>query len=224
MKHYVYKLEDSNTKEFYFGSRSYKGKPGDDPYKGSMKTWIPKDKDSLIKIILRDDFRTRDEALKYERSLIKEHINDGLNRNYHIPTERHYNFYVSNDVSGEKNPMYGKKRSEEWKKKQSKRMVEFYKKHPDRTNRGSKWNIESKRKQSRTRIERKLAVGKNNNTWIGYCKITDLDGNEYSYETTTEAALVLGVDRSYLVFMCKTNSTYRRGKYKGWIFEITQEN
>ena len=50
MKHYVYKLEDKKTKEFYFGSRSCKCEIINDKYMGSPKTWKP-NKDKLVKII-----------------------------------------------------------------------------------------------------------------------------------------------------------------------------
>lgn len=82
---YVYKLEHIETKEFYFGSRGCKCLPEEDvKYMGSMHTWKP-DKSKLIKIIIETNFETRTDALIYEASLIKENIDNDLNRNYHIP-------------------------------------------------------------------------------------------------------------------------------------------
>ncbi len=84
MYHYVYRVEHIETKEFYIGSRSSKKHPSLDSYLGSMKTWKP-DKTKLKKIILKDDFKTRDLAIIFESDEIKKEINDNLNRNYHIP-------------------------------------------------------------------------------------------------------------------------------------------
>jgi hypothetical protein len=86
--YYVYKLTDKITNEFYYGSRSCYGNSSDDTsYMGSMVTWQP-NKINLIKEIIRDDFNSRDELMRYESSIIKEHINNPLNRNYHIPNEK----------------------------------------------------------------------------------------------------------------------------------------
>jgi hypothetical protein len=53
---------------------------------GSMVTWKP-NKENLIKEILKDDFNSRDELMEYESNIIKENINNPLNRNYHIPNK-----------------------------------------------------------------------------------------------------------------------------------------
>jgi len=84
--HYVYKLENPNTKEFYFGSRSCDCNPIDDEYMGSMTAWVV-DKNILEKIIVKSNFKNRTDAVLFESELIKNHINDSLNRNYHIPNE-----------------------------------------------------------------------------------------------------------------------------------------
>ena len=86
MRHYVYRLEDPITKEFYIGSRSCNCEISDDVYMGSYVTWKPEDKARLIKTILKSNFRKRETATKYEKKLIKETIDYPLNRNYHIPT------------------------------------------------------------------------------------------------------------------------------------------
>jgi len=85
MKHYVYRLDDPITKEFYIGSRSCECEITEDHYVGSYKTWKPKDKSRLIKTILKSNFRKRETCIKYESILIKENIDDSLNRNYYIP-------------------------------------------------------------------------------------------------------------------------------------------
>ena len=85
MYHYTYKLELPETKEYYFGSRTSKVKPSDDVYyMGSMKSWRP-DKKKLIKTIIKEGFKTREECIKHERELILSHRDDILNMNGHIP-------------------------------------------------------------------------------------------------------------------------------------------
>lgn len=85
-KHYVYKITDPITNQYYFGSRSNED-PKTDTYMGSMKTWKPKDKSRLIKEIIKDDFETREKAIEFEAELIEDNINDNLNENYYIPNK-----------------------------------------------------------------------------------------------------------------------------------------
>lgn len=84
--HYVYKLEHPITKEYYFGSRTCEKDPHEDNYMGSMVSWQP-NKNELVKTIIKSDFENRDTATEYEAELITEHINNSLNRNYHIPNK-----------------------------------------------------------------------------------------------------------------------------------------
>lgn len=85
--YYAYKIIDKTTNEFYYGSRSCYGNPNDDlNYMGSMKTWNP-NKENLLKEIIKDDFISRDDAMIFESMLIKENINNPLNRNFHIPNK-----------------------------------------------------------------------------------------------------------------------------------------
>ena len=84
MTHYVYKLADPITDEFYIGSRSCKCDISDDRYMGSYKTWKPENKSRLVKTILKSDFDNRDDATIYESNLIKEFIHNPLNRNYNV--------------------------------------------------------------------------------------------------------------------------------------------
>lgn len=86
-KYYVYKLTDKFTNEFYFGSRGCFCEIADDPYMGSMSVWKP-DKNNLIKEIIKDGFNSKDESIEFESNIIKENINNPLNRNYHIPNKR----------------------------------------------------------------------------------------------------------------------------------------
>jgi len=116
MKHYVYRLDDPITKEFYIGSRSCTCKIEDDTYTGSYKTWKPQDKSRLVKTILKFNFRKRETCIKYEANIIKENINDVLNRNYHIPNEG----FHTNGMTGKLHWLYGKVRRPEVRLKISK--------------------------------------------------------------------------------------------------------
>jgi hypothetical protein len=93
-KHYVYRLTDPVTGEYYIGSRSCEDILTD-PYMGSYKVWKPIDTNRLIKEIIKSDFTTRDTAIEYECYLIKKYIKDELNRNYHIPNEGFGNYNKS---------------------------------------------------------------------------------------------------------------------------------
>jgi hypothetical protein len=116
MKHYVYKIEDSITNEFYFGSRTCKCNPSNDKYMGSMQTWKP-NKLNLTKTILCDEFLNREDAILMEAQLISEHINNPLNRNYYIPNKGFhtvgYGYWT-----GKTGPNTGKKHTYEVKEKQ----------------------------------------------------------------------------------------------------------
>lgn len=91
MKHYVYRLDDPITGEFYIGSRSCKVNIENDKYMGSYKSWKPQDKTRLVKTILKSNFRKRETCTKYEAKLIKENIDNPLNRNYALPNNKFHN-------------------------------------------------------------------------------------------------------------------------------------
>jgi len=118
-RHYVYRLDDPITNEFYIGSRSCNYNPENDNYMGSYQTWKPTNKSRLKKTILKSNFENREIAIGYETKLIKENINDELNRNYHIPAE---SFHTS----------------------------------------GTNLSKKHRKKISNTRIDKKIAKGKNN--------------------------------------------------------------
>jgi hypothetical protein len=85
VNHYVYKITDIITGEFYIGSRTCKCNPENDTYMGSYYVWKPDDSSNLKKEVIKSDFNNRNEAVMYEANLIKSNIDNELNRNYHIP-------------------------------------------------------------------------------------------------------------------------------------------
>lgn len=131
--HYTYIVKDIKSGEFYIGSRSCDCKADEDvTYLGSMIVWKP-NKKNLIKTILNDKFLTRDEAIEDEIRLIKENINNPLNKNYNIPglgfhnTGRIFGEDTRNKMRmarlGNKNPRFGKSHSDETKEKIRKKAV-----------------------------------------------------------------------------------------------------
>jgi hypothetical protein len=121
MKHYVYRLDNPHTGEFYFGSRSSKCNPNDDSYMGSMKIWKPNISE-LVKTILCE-FSSRKDANEYEYKIINEHRNDLLNRNYHS----NKNFCTAGTTRVKENHhLYGKNQSEETKLKISENNARYW--------------------------------------------------------------------------------------------------
>ena len=90
MYHYVYKLIEESTGNFYYGSRTCRCNPNDDSYMGSMLTWKP-NKKLLKKEIIKFDFTSREDAILEESKLISESIKNPLNMNFHIPNKGFYN-------------------------------------------------------------------------------------------------------------------------------------
>lgn len=99
MNHYVYKITDPVTTEFYIGVRSCSCSIPKDDYMGSMCTWEPKDPNRLKKEVL-GIFDTRDEANQYERQEIEKNFENVANRNYIVPAHGMGN-YRRKSIHGE---------------------------------------------------------------------------------------------------------------------------
>jgi len=153
--HYLYKVTDRTTGEYYIGSRTCKCKPIDDTrYLGSPSTWKP-NKKNLIKEILEEGFENREMALEKESELIRKYIDDPLNRNYYIPTRGFHNLGKSNPIKGKTYEEIfgedgGRKRREELSKSGKGRyigpMSEEHKRKIGDANRGRVLSDEHKRK------------------------------------------------------------------------------
>jgi len=116
MKHYVYRIDDPITKEFYFGSRSCTVNVNEDNYMGSYVSWNPVNKSVLIKTILKSNFRKRETAIKYEVKLIKENIDNLLNRNYHIPGTGFHTVGLTHDTTIEHRKKLSEAAKLQWKR------------------------------------------------------------------------------------------------------------
>jgi len=86
--HYIYKLIDPVTNEYYYGSRTCKCKPDLDNYMGSYISWKPEDPKRLVKIILKSNFKTRELALQAEAKIIIKNIKDYKCTNINIPGKK----------------------------------------------------------------------------------------------------------------------------------------
>jgi len=146
MKYYLYKITNLVNCKVYIGVHQTNNL--EDDYMGSPYTWNPK-LDSLVKVILKDNFQTREDAIEYEAALIEKHIDDELNENYHIPNKGFhrkgrpmiftdsYRKNLSNALKGRifskehkrnlSNALKGNKLSEITKSKISKTKKEYYK-------------------------------------------------------------------------------------------------
>ena len=130
-KHYVYRLTDKVTNEYYYGVRTCYCPIEEDTYMGSMKVWKP-NYDNLIKEIVCE-FDNRKDATNFEAELIIKNMKNPLNRNYGWHIWGEMGFYGKKhddetkqkiskamnkyDRSGENNPFYGKKHTPETLKK-----------------------------------------------------------------------------------------------------------
>ena len=134
MYHYIYKMTDPNTGEFYIGRKSGRTEPElDITYRGSMISWAKEenfDKSILIKEILVKDIKSIEELCELESSIIQSVIKNPLNKNAHIPSKgfrtkgplsdehkkklsEYFKGRKNPLIEGNKNPMYGKMQSEE---------------------------------------------------------------------------------------------------------------
>jgi hypothetical protein len=201
MVHYVYRLEEKETGEFYIGSRTCKVDPTLDKYLGSMITWKP-NKLNLVKTIIKSGFITRDECNEYERKLIIENVDNSLNRNYSIPGGKFhtqdrgqyvdnkgkvYRLHSDDNLIEELNlkPFWeGRKHSEESKRKMSEKAKERWK-IEDMTERNKKISESCKGvKKSETHCQHisESKKGENNPMFGKHGKDNPRSKNVYQYD------------------------------------------
>lgn len=126
MKHYLYKITNLKTNQFYIGVRSSKD-PYKDKYMGSSSLWtkdfIKKNFSDLQKEILDDSFLDRQSANIAEVELLKKYKDDDLCINClydiipsHLGRKQSEEWIRKRIKSGEQANMYGKHHTEETKK------------------------------------------------------------------------------------------------------------
>lgn len=179
MKHYLYKITNIETNQYYVGVRSHK-EPIIDKYMGSSsiwtRDWIKENKDILIKEIIDDSFQTREEANIGEVELLQKYELDDfcINCLYkripsHLGVKQSEEWIRKRIHSGEKAPMYGKHHTEETKQKISNKLKgrEVSQEARDKIgnfNRGKIVSEETKLKLSKTR-KIKIASGEIKKTY-----------------------------------------------------------
>jgi len=123
MNHYVYLIEKKNAlpykEKYYIGVRSCEGKISEDEYMGSSK-YLTEDirkegRNNFNKIILKK-FNSRKEAMEYEIELHKKFDVSGNTLFFNKVKQTTTGFACG---PGELNPFYGKKHTEEYKRKLS---------------------------------------------------------------------------------------------------------
>ena len=173
MKHYLYKITNTKTNEFYVGVRS-NADPDKDKYMGSSsvwtKMWVRDNKDLLIKEIINDSFESRDLANLAEVKLLKQYESEDLCINClyakipsHLGRKQSEEWIKKRIKSGKENGMYGKHHTEAAKRRQSeaqkgKILSDETKKKIGDVHRGKTISVEQKKKMSETR-KRKIASG-----------------------------------------------------------------
>lgn len=179
MKHYIYKIINTITKEYYIGVRSHKD-PIVDKYMGSSsiwtKNWIKDNKNILIKEIIDDSFLNREEANKEEVIILKQHKEDILCINClfeiipsHLGRKQSEEWIRKRIKSGEQANMYGKHHTEETKQRISKSLMgrvvsEETRKKIGEGHKGKIVSEETKKKQSDTK-KRMIASGEIKKTY-----------------------------------------------------------
>lgn len=169
MKHYLYKITNIETNQYYVGVRSHKN-PEIDKYMGSSsvwtKTWIKENYNILKKEVLDSTFITRELAGVAEVELLKSCEFDELCINClfakipsHLGKKQSQEWIQKRILIGERNGMYGKHHTDETKEILSKKLLgrEISKEAREKIgnfHRGKIVSDETKLKVSNTRKER----------------------------------------------------------------------
>ena len=179
MKHYLYKITNLKTNQFYIGVRSAKD-PNIDKYMGSSsiwtKTWIKENISDLKKEILDDSFLDRQSANLAEVELLKKYEFNELCINClydiipsHLGRKQSKEWIRKRIKSGEQANMYGKHHTEETKKAISdklkgRKLSEETRKKIGNAHRNKIVTEEQRQKQSET-VKKKIQSGEYKKTY-----------------------------------------------------------
>jgi len=72
-------------------------------------------------------------------------------------------------------------------------------------------------------IRSENSKGIKNSRWLGYVRVTDLDGTVQIFDTTKIAANTLKISGDEISKHCTNGTTFKIGIYKGWKFERFKE-
>lgn len=223
--HYLYKISNILTNEYYVGVRSCSCEIEKDHYMGSSQNWtkeyIKENKDNLKKEIL-NCFESREIADKEEVLLLKSCQGDELCKNIlydKIPSwlgkhqsEEHIN---KRKLFGERNGMYGKKHTEETKEKMAKASREkvFTDEHRQKIGLAHKGKVVSEE------TRKKLAKSKSIDFYI-----EDIETNEIVKMSLTEYAKLKNFPSSSGLSYARDNGTIYKKRYKIYTIEAFESN
>jgi len=158
--HYVYKITDPITGQYYIGSRTSKDcKPEEDDYMGSYCAWTPTNESRLEKKIL-GKYYTRALANSVERKLLIEKLkieNDKKCMNAHIPGIGFHNYdrkFTEAHKNKIRNSLVGRKYTEKRKRKISnahkgKKLSKEHRRKIGEANRGKRRSEKIRKKMSK---------------------------------------------------------------------------
>ncbi len=179
MKHYLYKITNIKTNQYYVGVRSHSN-PEEDNYMGSSsiwtKSWIKENKEILIKEVIDSNFDSRKDANLAEVELLQKCKSDELCINClyelipsHLGVKQSEEWVEKRKRFGSENGMYGKHHTDETKKKISektkgRKQTDEAKEKIGNFNRGKVLSEETKKKVSETK-KKKIASGEIKKTY-----------------------------------------------------------
>ncbi len=222
MIHYIYKITNIETSQFYIGVRSFKDIDSD-KYMGSSSIWdrkyIKENFKKLKKEILFCNFTSRDEANLKEIEVIKEVISDELCVNIlegKIPShlgKKHSQEFINKRISAwSKPPFKGKHHTEESKKKISEKLKgipnsELQKQITSKRLLGVPKSKEQKDKISKTKKER-IENGLIKKTYKKLYVFDLLKNEKTSYEGCKVFADKFGYPYGSVKFYARKNKLY----------------
>lgn len=233
MNHYIYKIENTNTTQFYIGVRSCKCEIEEDPYMGSSSLWNKEykqdNKEFLVKYIL-DVLDTRVLANQQEVNILKQYEKDifCINILYDripsalgkIQTQDHID---KRKCFSQNNGMYGKHHSDETKKILSDKLKGIPK--SDETKAKMKANNANKGKIMSEEIKAKLSNSHKKKYKSGYKQpytkpiiVEDLINKTITeYISNTDFCDKFGFDKQGIGVFIRKGYTYKKQfkiKYK----------
>lgn len=235
MNHYLYKITNLETNEYYLGVRSCKCLPEEDKYMGSSSIWnkqfIKNNKKILYKEILNSSFNSRKDANESEVKLLKEHELDPLCINVlydiipsHLGKKQTEEWINKRKRSGEQNGMFGKHHTEETKKiisekikgkvvsEEVRQKISIAQKNRVRTEEEKK-NMSNAAKEAYIKGTRKA-------TKTTPCKITNINTGEIEYFDQIKYFS----DKYNLNYSSVKSCMRQNGKYKNYKMEYVASN
>jgi hypothetical protein len=225
MYHYLYKIKNLETNEYYVGVRSCNCLPEDDPYMGSSSVWtkdyIKANRKILQKEILDSSFETRKLANGGEVELLE--ANEGnescINVLYglipsHLGRKQTQEWIAKRTKYGEENGMFGKHHTEEAKKAMSEKLLgrEVSEDARQRIGEAQKNRVRTEEEKEHISDAAKAAYkkGTRKSPCISPCTVKNMQTGE----TETFSSLQAFSDKYELNYFSMKACARQNGKYK----------